>query len=200
MISGIKGRLVFMDENKAEVDTGAFTLDVFVPATLFVTHSKIGEEITLFTHLYVKEDEMSLYGFETREELKIFKMLIGVSGIGPKSALSILSYLTPEKLAFAIVSKDIKSISRANGIGKKGAERICIDLKDKMESMIGREAPDGTASEHAVSFISPEKEDAILALTELGFSHSAAYQAVSGLPDGLDSSSLLNKALRMIGR
>ena len=199
MISGIRGKLVSIDENTAEIDTGSMVFSVFVPATMFVEEHHIGSEIFLYTYLSVKEDEMSLFGFKTKEEQRLFKLLITVSGIGPKGALSILSYLTPEKLILAIVSKDAKSISKAQGIGPKTAEKCCIELRDKVTKP---EFSEGTPDFNGPvsGGISETKRDVIAALTALGFSDSDAFKAVSELSDDLGESRMLNQALKLIGK
>lgn len=200
MISGIRGKLVDIDEQHAEIDTGAFTVSVFVPSGMFVENCKIGSEIYLYTYMTVKDEEVNLYGFKTREEQKLFRLLITVSGIGPKGALSILSYLTPEKLILAIVSKDVKAISKAQGIGAKTAEKACIELRDKVTKPEFSGVESEIGSTDVSAGINPVKRDVILALTELGFSESEAFKAVSGLSDELNESMLLNQALKTIGR
>lgn len=200
MISGVRGKLIYQDENHVELDTGTVVYEIFVPATMFVELSELGKEVFLYTHMAVKEDDMSLYGFLTREELKLFKQLITVSGIGPKGALSILSYLTPEKLILAILSKDVKAISKAQGIGAKSAEKLCIELRDKVTAPF-TEVPDSRISVSVSgTHLSEAKQDAIVALTELGFTDSDAFKAVASLPDDLDSGKLLNLALKTIGK
>lgn len=201
MLSAIRGILVHIDENTAELDVGGVTFEVSVPSTLFVNRPEIGEELQLYTFLSVREDDLSLFGFETREERSLFKMLITVSGIGPKGAMGILSSMRPNDLVAAILSEDAKSISRAPGIGQKTAQKVVLELKDKVSGMpvTGLPGPAGTAGTHAYSE-SGTKHDVILALTELGFSGSDAFKAVAQLPDDLDASRMLNLALKNIQR
>ena len=132
MLSGIRGILVHIDENTAELDVGGVTFEVNVPSTLLAGNPETGSELQLYTYLSVREDDLSLFGFQTREERSLFKMLITVSGIGPKGAMAILGYYTPDSLRAIIYTGDAKSLSRAPGIGAKTAQRIIVDLKDKL--------------------------------------------------------------------
>lgn len=198
MISGIQGKIISIEDSKIEVQCGFMTFEIFVTAAFYQRHAICGEEIHLHTHLNVKEDELSLYGFETKEELKLFRQLIQVSGIGPKGALSILSYLTPEKLITAIISKDAKTIAKAQGIGPKTAEKLCIELKDRVSGIFIM--PEDTAGEVSVpSKLNGKREETVMALVALGYSQSEAFMAVSKIPEDADESKLLNLALRNIG-
>lgn len=129
MLSAIRGILVHIDENTAELDVGGVTFEVNVPSTLFVNRPETGSELQLYTYLSVREDDLSLFGFQTREERSLFKMLITVSGIGPKGALQVLSTLRPNDLIAAILSEDAKSIARAPGIGQKTAQKVVLELR-----------------------------------------------------------------------
>lgn len=138
----------------------------------------IGEEVKLHTYLNVREDAMQLFGFLTRDELEIFRMLIGVSGIGPKGGLSILSKLTADDLRFAVLSGDAKAISAAPGIGKKTAEKVIIELKDKLdlEEML---EPKAVAAPESVNGISGEvQSEAVQALVALGYGSTESLRAV----------------------
>lgn len=153
---------------------------------------------TVYTHLNVREDALDLFGFSTEFELQWFKMLITVNGVGPKAALAILSELTVDELALAISTKDAKSITRASGIGPKIAQRIILDLKDKVKSIV----PDGEIYENAerISAVGemPNTSEAIAALTMLGYSQSDASVAVSKLDPSLDVQSLIKQALKLL--
>lgn len=138
----------------------------------------IGEEVKLHTYLNVREDAMQLFGFLTQDELEIFRMLIGVSGIGPKGGLSILSKLTADDLRFAVLSGDAKAISAAPGIGKKTAEKVIIELKDKLdlEEML---EPKAVAAPESVNGISGEvQSEAVQALVALGYGSTESLRAV----------------------
>ena len=200
MLSGICGTLVHIDENTAEIDVGGVTFEVNVPSTLFVAQPGLGSELKLYTYLSVREDDLSLFGFETREERSLFRMLISVSGIGPKGALQVLSTMRPNDLVAAILADDAKSIARAPGIGQKTAQKVVLELRDKVAGM-PVSLSSGNAAQNTRAYTeSDTKHDVILALTELGFSGTDAYKAVSALPDDLDASKMLNLALKNISR
>ena len=199
MISLIRGTLSHVSDGKVEIDTGSLGFEVFVPTSLIPELPPVGEDVELFTHLNVKEDGFSLFGFLTREELELFRKIITVSGIGPKGALAILSVLTPEDLRFAILSSDVKAIAAAPGIGKKTAERLIIELRDGMERSVTE-----------VSYV-PARElsgkesgtvsDVVMALTELGFSSKDAYKAVRSIENPPeDEGTLLKEALKRLGK
>ena len=201
MLSGIRGILVHIDENTAELDVGGVTFEVNVPSTLLAGNPETGSELQLYTYLSVREDDLSLFGFQTREERSLFKMLITVSGIGPKGALQVLSTLRPNDLIAAILSEDAKSIARAPGIGQKTAQKVVLELKDKVSGMPVTSLSGISGPSDTRAYAENEtKHDVILALTELGFSGSEAYKAVAALPDDLDASRMLNLALKSIAR
>ena len=201
MLSGIRGILVHIDENTAEIDVGGVTFEVNVPSTLFVSRPETGAELELYTYLSVREDDLSLFGFLTREERSLFKLLITVPGIGPKGALQVLSTMRPNDLVAAILSEDARSISRAPGIGQKTAQKVVLELKDKVSGMpVSGPSEAGFAADTRAYAESETKHDVILALTELGFPGAQAYKAVSALPDDLDASKMLNLALKNISR
>lgn len=153
---------------------------------------------TLYTHLNVREDALDIFGFSTEYELQWFKMLISVNGVGPKAALAILSELTVDELALAISAKDAKSITRASGIGPKIAQRIILDLKDKVKSIV----PDFDAfeSNEKISAVTdiPATSEAVAALTMLGYSQSEAAMAVSKLDPTLKTEMIIKQALKLL--
>ena len=128
MISYIRGELVALEEDKAIVDVGGVGYGIFMSGQAMGQLPPVGSKVKIHTYLNVKEDAMQLYGFLNRDALSVFKLLIGVSGIGPKGGLGILAQLTPDELRFAVMSKDIKAISAAPGIGKKTAEKLIVEL------------------------------------------------------------------------
>lgn len=149
--------------------------------------------------MYIREDEICLFGFENADELNVFKILLGVSGVGPKVAMSLLSTLTVNELRLAVISEDVKAISKANGIGAKGASRIILELKDKlsMEDMIDAAYNDSVAVQTAAGDV---RTNVISALTALGYSGVEAGRAVSRV-DGsadMDEEQLLKAALRFM--
>ena len=160
-----------------------------------------GKEVKINTHLHVKEDLMQLYGFLTRDELRVFRLLIGVSGIGPKGGLGILSALGPDDLRFAVASNDVKAIQAAPGIGKKTAEKLILELKDKFDLQEAFEQK--LAGNQAAAAVRQAGEpdafqDAVQALTALGYSGTEALQAVKKveITEGMDSEAVLKAALK----
>ena len=131
MISYVKGILAEKAKDRIVVESGMMGIGIFVPMSVLEVLPPLGEEVKIYTHLQVREDDMSLYGFLSRSDLEMFRQLLGVNGIGPKGALGILSALRPEDLRLAVMTGDAKAISRAPGVGAKTAQRIILDLKDK---------------------------------------------------------------------
>ena len=201
MIAFLKGRLAYVTENSVEIDVGGVGYEVFVPTSVLSELPPKNSEVELFTYLNVKEDEMTLFGFLSRDALSVFKQLISVSGVGPKGALGLLSAVSPDDLRFAVLSSDVKLLSKAPGVGKKTAERIVIELRDKF----GKEAEVraiGSEIEGRAAFKeSDPRQDAVLALIELGFPGSEAYKAVRELDPALnDAEEMLKQALKKLGR
>lgn len=179
MISYVRGELIAMEEDKVILDVNGIGYGVFMPGQAMGMLPPIGDEIRLHTYLHVKEDAMQLFGFLTRDDLQIFKLLIGVSGIGPKGALNILSQLTPDELRYAIMINDPKTIASAPGIGKKTAEKLIIELKDKMniEDVLNH----SIAKEKGLNlsnYMNEVQAEAIQALVALGYGNAEAMKAV----------------------
>lgn len=157
------------------------------------------QEMKIYTYLHVREDGVTLFGFPTTEELNTFKLLIGVSGIGPKVALAVLSALTVQELALAVMAGDTKTITKANGIGAKGAARLIMELKDKMQiedAFATMEIPDTTD----IATSQDSVQDTVMALVSLGYSDTEALKAIKQVPgaDTMDSEQLLKAALKKI--
>lgn len=157
------------------------------------------QEMKIYTYLHVREDGVTLFGFPTTEELNTFKLLIGVSGIGPKVALAVLSALTVQELALAVMAGDTKTITKANGIGAKGAARLIMELKDKMQvedAFATTEIPDTTD----IATSQDGVQDTVMALVSLGYSDTEALKAIKQVPgaDTMDSEQLLKAALKKI--
>jgi len=154
--------------------------NIKVPATVISHFSKIGEPVKVYTYLQIREESHSLFGFLTRDDLNIFKMLINVNGIGPKGALAILSTISPNDLRFAVISGDVKLISSAPGIGSKTAQKLIIELKDKLSLEDAFAWKGETASEEikAPAAVQTVKHEAVEALVALGYSASDATAAV----------------------
>lgn len=180
MITYIRGILEGMEEDKVIVDVGGVGYGIYMAGTAMGRLPALGKEVKIHTHLHVKEDLMQLYGFLTRDELRVFRLLIGVSGIGPKGGLGILAQLTPDELRFAVMSKDIKAISTAPGIGKKTAEKLIVELKDKLKIEDVLEHQVEAANGAAEDTVNAQglQADAVQALTALGYGSTEALQAV----------------------
>ncbi len=157
---------------------------------------ELGKEAKLFTYCYIREDSFDIYGFATKSEKRCFEMLIGVSGVGPKAALSILSASTPERLAMAILTGDEKALTVAQGIGKKIAQRVILELKDKMgKEMQGADLGGGAPA--PVLQQGSKQSDAMAALTVLGYSTGEAAEALRGLDmDSLPLEEIIRQALK----
>lgn len=198
MISYIKGVLREISKNSVIVETGNFGIEVFVPVGVLQKLPAIGKEVLLHTYFKVSEDGMSLYGFSSSEELQMFRRIISVNGVGPKSGLGVLSVLSQEELRMAIIREDVKTISQAPGIGAKTAKRIILDLKDK----IGTEDILGNMDK---SSFSPTDEsaplmEAIEALHALGYSSFDAANAVKSVKveEGMGAEEILKSALKKL--
>jgi Holliday junction DNA helicase RuvA len=173
MIATLEGTLEYRGVDSVIINVGGIGFQVHVPGSTLSQLGAIKDKVSLYTHLHLREDNVSLYGFASEEELALFKNLISVSGIGPKVALALLSALDPEQLAMAITGGNVDVISQVPGIGKKKAGRLVVELKGKLE----REW------KGALLPLAAEDADAIAALTNLGYSLREATQAVSNLSD-----------------
>ena len=180
MISYVRGELVAMEKTKIIVDVNGVGYGIFMPEASMGMLPQIGNEVKIHTYLNVREDVMQLFGFLTRDDLEIFKLLIGVSGIGPKGGLSILSKLTADDLRFAVLSGDAKAISAAPGIGKKTAEKVIIELKDKLdlEEMLQGPSEQGTMVSSVDTGANSVQSEAVQALVALGYGSTESLKAV----------------------
>jgi len=193
MIASLRGLLAAKGTDHVVVEVGGLGVKVFVPASLLEDLGDTGQEIYLATHLHVRENELALYGFPSTEGLELFEMLLRVSGIGPRTALNIMSFLSPETLKEAIAKGDVASLMRIPGIGKKTAERLVVDLRDKMGALIAM----GVAP---FMGITAAEAEVIAALTSLGYSVMEAQKAVHALPDEkMDLEEQVLHALRYLG-
>lgn len=175
---------------------------IYIPTQYFDMLPDEGEDVKIYTYLCVREDAMILYGFLSKDDLEIFKLLITVSGIGPKGGLAILSTLSADDLRFAILSGDSKAISKAPGIGAKTAQRVILDLKDKLslEDAFEKKLENQTSGA-AVSINSTVKNDAVMALNALGYSSTESLKAVSkvDITEDMDVEDVLKLALKNMG-
>lgn len=176
MIASIKGKLELLGSDAVVINVGGIGLRVYVPTSTLSTFNTIGEEIKLFTHFHLREDNMALYGFVAMDELELFKVLISVSGLGPKLALTMLSTMSVEQLAMAIATGSVELLIQIPGIGKKMANRLLLELKDKIDTHWVTPAGD----------IIQENTEVIAALTYLGYSVAEAHSAVATLAPSSD--------------
>jgi len=199
MYSYIKGILVDAEENLVIVEAGGIGYNIYTTASTFDYLSPIGEEIKLYTYLNVREDAMQLYGFLTKDDLRVFKLLLGVSGIGPKGALAILSVMSPDDLRFAVLAEDAKAIAKAPGVGAKTAQRLILELKDKLslEEAFEQKLVNESAKA-APSQLKGIKNDAVQALVALGYSSSDALKTINAveITEDSDVEDVLKAALK----
>lgn len=199
MLYNIKGTLTVTDVNYIVVECGGVGFKCYTTLNTIKSIGTVGSEVNVYTHLAVREDAMDLYAFSTLNELDAFKLLITVSGIGPKAAVAILSELTPDKLALCIASGDAKSITKAQGVGKKTAERVVLELKDKMGNIaIG----EGASVVSAVSTVADNSNsaEAVEALVALGYSQSDAAVIVGSMDKSMPVDDMIRLALKQLAR
>lgn len=197
MIYSLDGELIAVEASLAVIECGGVGYACRATYPTIAKLGSIGSHVRLYTYLHVREDNIELFGFYSKEELNCFKMLISVSGVGPKAALAILSDIDAQRFALIVASGDSKAFTKTKGIGAKLAQRIVLELKDKIakESIdisediynISRAADDNSSSAEAIS-----------ALVVLGYSQSEAALAVSKLDQGLESSEMIKQALKVI--
>ena len=198
MIAYVKGIIEDIAEDDVVIDVGGLGYHVRISADTAARLPGIGEKAKLYTYMNVREDAIQLFGFLSRNDLEIFKKCITVSGIGPKGALAILSVLDADSLRYAIMSGDVKTITKAPGIGARTAERLILELKDKIqidESMISREIESSRPVGQADT---PQKREAVEALVSLGYGQAEAMKAVNAIEgiEEMDSGAVLKAALK----
>ena len=202
MFAYVNGFLEDATVDNAVIDVNGFGINVRISADTASRLPGIGEEVRLYTYTYVKEDAFLLYGFLSRSDLEMFKLCITVSGIGPKGALAILSVMDADSLRFAIMSGDAKAISRAPGVGARTAQRLILELKDKIsidDTLISREIVAGGA-QGILTADSEKKKEAVEALVALGYGQAESLKAVNALEDveTMDSGAILKAALKKL--
>ena len=190
MIAHLRGQILEKQPNRIVVDVAGVGYDVFVPLSTFYGLGEPGSAVVLRIHTHVREDALALYGFATRLEQELFERLISVSGIGPKLALSVLSGMSVTNFKTAVVNSDIAAISKISGLGKKTAERIILELKDKLGVAAAWEA--ATAA-HAPTPEQEQANEAVLALIALGYKQADAHKAVRDLQGQVKSAEELVK-------
>lgn len=200
MIRYIKGTYAMSTENGIVVENGSgIGFEISVPMGSPLYQYGEGQEITVYTDMIVKEDDISLYGFHNRQSIDLFRKLLSVNGVGAKAAMSIMGSMPEDELRTAIAFEDVKAISRANGIGKKTAERIILELKDRVGA-VPQAMPQQNMSAGGEGDASKDaRVEAIEALAALGYSKQEAFAAVSKVADeGLTSEEYIKKALKSI--
>ena len=200
MIAYVNGIVEDIAEDNVVLDVNGLGYNIKISADTASRLPGIGEPVKLYTYTCVREDAFLLYGFLTRSDLEIFKKLITVNGIGPKGGLAILSVMDGDDLRFAILSGDVKAISKAPGIGSKTAQRVILDLKDKIsydDTMIEKEIS-ATVSGNSFKADTPQKKEAIEALISLGYGQTESTKAVNDIEgiENMDSGAILKAALK----
>ena len=200
MIAFVRGTAVDMTENSVIVEAGEIGYEIYMTGT-DLSQIHMGEEIKIHTYFNVREDAMQLYGFRSKDDLQMFKLLLGVNGVGPKAAVGVLAGITADELRFAILSDDVKTLSKAPGIGKKTAQKLILELKDKMKLEDAFELKLAHEQEKAAAGlgeVSDGRQEAVEALVALGYSSTDALRAVRKVTDVApdDVEGLLKAALK----
>lgn len=197
MIRHITGKYLFYEKGSIVVETqGGIGFRIHVADTSPVLNAREGDVVQLYTYMQVKDDGMSLFGFNDRDALTLFEQLLTVNGVGPKAGLAIMSIGTVNQIKAFIMHKDAKSIAKAQGVGKKTAERVILELADKVSAVPIQDAE--IATESAVLF-SDERNNAVVALTTLGYSKAEAEEAVGHVPeDDLTIEEYIKKSLKFL--
>lgn len=197
MIYNVKGTVTYTDASFVVVECGGVGFKCYTSMTTLKSLPTDKKEVNLYTYLAVREDAMDLFGFLTMEELDAFKLLITVSGVGPKAAVAILSVLSPDRLAIAISSGDVKSIQMAQGVGKKTAERVVLELKDKMVGIGSSQA--SQISQNIISVSSSSNaQEAVEVLVSLGFNQSDVSMVVGAMDKSLSVDDMVRLGLKQL--
>lgn len=204
MISYIKGELTEITQDGIVVETGNIGYEMRVPATVLTMLPSIGLDIKVYTYMHVREDALSLFGFLTKDDLAVFKLLITVNGIGPKGALGILSSISPDDLRFAVLSDDVKAITKAPGIGAKTASKLIIELKDKLrlEDVFEQKLENNLNGHPELDAVSDIRNETIQALIALGYSNSDALKVIRQIEisEDMNVETAIKLALKKLSR
>lgn len=201
MLSYLKGEIIDIEEDLLILESNDIGYNIRISGQTAANLPSVGNYIKIYTYMYVREDAIQLFGFISKDDLNVFKLLIGVSGIGPKGALGILSVLSADDIRFAVLSDDVKTISKAPGIGTKTAQRMIIELKDKLKLEDAFEQKlENNKQDLNQGKKDGAKGEAVLALTALGYSNSEALKAVkeADITDDMDSEAILKAALKKL--
>lgn len=200
MYAYIKGEIIDISEDNLVLECNNIGYNIRIPLSVTQRLPGIGATVKIYTYTSVREDAFNLFGFLSKDDLEIYKKLIAVNGIGPKGALSILSAMSADDLRFAILSGDAAAIAKAQGIGKKSAERIILELRDKVQFTVSAAADLEVLTSSDTTAETNAKNEAIEALTSLGYSPSDALRAVRQieLTEDMDAGTVLKQALKII--
>ena len=199
MIAFLEGTLTESWPTRAVINCQGIGYDLLIPVTTFDHLPQPGEKVRLLTHLVVREDAHTLYGFFSSGERDLFRLLLHhVSGVGPKTALSILAGTTPQAVRDAVASGDTSSLAKLKGLGKKTAERIVLELRDKLPALDSLAGGSSTHPQYTPT-MTGHSQDALLALLALGYKSAEAQKALQGLDSSLPSAQLVREALRRLG-
>jgi Holliday junction DNA helicase RuvA len=193
MIAHLRGKLLEKHPNQAVVETGGVGYDVTISIPTFSELTSVGSEVALHIHTHVREDQLALYGFGRPEEKQLFEKLITVSGIGPKLAITILSGMAADDMMSAIRGNDIARLTKIPGIGKKTAERMILELRDKLP-------PQGADQVHAIPSLSAVQEDVLSALVNLGYQRGAAEKALTSVEKNGPFDAMFRSALAVMAK
>ncbi|EOS33173.1 MAG: Holliday junction branch migration protein RuvA [Lachnospiraceae bacterium] len=200
MYAYIKGEIIDISEDNLVLECNNIGYNIRIPLSVTQRLPGIGATVKIYTYTSVREDAFNLFGFLSKDDVEIYKKLIAVNGIGPKGALSILSAMSADDLRFAILSGDAAAIAKAQGIGKKSAERIILELRDKVQFTVSAAADLEVLTSSDTTAETNAKNEAIEALTSLGYSPSDALRAVRQieLTEDMDAGTVLKQALKII--
>lgn len=197
----IKGKLEYKHNDYIVVEANGVGYKIYTSLSTIQNVDAVGSEVKIYTYLYVREDIMSLYGFSTQEELGMFELLLGVSGVGPKAAISVASSMSPSKFGLAVITDDYKSLTKAQGVGNKMAQRIILELKDKIKKMDLVSTPSSDDETGNVGEDNSRFSEAISALIVLGYTASEASKAVvSVYKEDMDIEAVIKNALKSLAR
>lgn len=199
MIYSLNGKLILSDKTFAVIECGGVGYKCFISLNTVARLPKVNSDVFLYTYMSVKEDAVDLYGFYSPDELECFKLLISVSGVGPKAAIALLSEFTADKIMLCIASSDSKSLTAAAGVGNKVAQRIVLELKDKVAGA-GFISEDTSINAAVNSGVTSNAKEAVAALVSLGFSQSDAAVAVGKYNSSLRAEDLIKQALKDLSR
>ncbi|HHY24363.1 MAG TPA: Holliday junction branch migration protein RuvA [Clostridiaceae bacterium] len=198
MLAYIKGIIEYKHTDHIVIEANGIGYKIFTSLTTIQSSNAVGNEVKVFTYLHVREDSMKLYGFLTHEELKMFELLISVTGVGPKVAISLMSVISPSKFSLAVITDDVKTLTKAPGIGNKTAQRIILELKDKIKKEQGEYAEIAGKAEISMTDRETMKaQEAITALMVLGYTPLEATKAVSTVySEELDIETIIKNSLK----